>query len=345
MTTPDPLLALIIGVIILAAGAYALRPRRGLLARWQRWSATTRRVRIEDALKHLYDYEYRRLLCTGPSLAGALDIRPEESARLLEQLGDMHLVRPAGEGYALTADGRSYALRVIRMHRLWERYLADEAGMGEMQWHAEAEDEEHRMTPVDADRLAAQMGNPRFDPHGDPIPTATGDVPARRGVPLSQAPAGNPMEIVHVEDEPPAVYAQIVALGLGPGQRLRVLESSPMRIRFEADGNEHILAPVAAGNITVLPLAAEPQAELPSATLASLAPGRSALVAGISRRCRGLQRRRLMDLGIVPGTLVEAELAGPAGGPVAYRVRGALIALRRNHAELVHITADTGGKE
>lgn len=344
MTAPDPLLALIIGALILAAAGLALRPRHGLLARWQRWRATTLRVRIEDALKHLYDYEYRRLLCTGPSLAGALHIRPEESARLLERLAEMQLVRPAGEGYALTTDGRSYALRVIRMHRLWERYLADEAGMGEMQWHAEAEEAEHRMTSLDADRLAAQMGNPRFDPHGDPIPTASGDVPARRGVPLSQAPAGDLLEIVHVEDEPPAVYAQIVALGLGPGQRLRVLDSAPERIRFETDGNEHILAPVAAGNITVLPLAAESPAELPPATLASLPPGRSALVAGISRRCRGLQRRRLMDLGIVPGTVVEAELAGPAGGPVAYRVRGALIALRRTHAELVHITADEGGR-
>jgi DtxR family Mn-dependent transcriptional regulator len=344
MTTPDPLLSLIIGVIILAAGAYALRPRRGLLARWERWRATTRRVRIEDALKHLYDYEYRRLLCTGPSLAGALALSPEDGARLLTSLADAGLVRPDGDGFALTAEGRSYALRIIRMHRLWERYLADEAGMGEMQWHAEAEDAEHRMTSLEADRLAARMGNPRFDPHGDPIPTAAGDLPARRGVPLSQIPAGEPTEIVHVEDEPPAVYAQIVALGLEPGMRLRVLETAPERIRFETEGTEHILAPVVAGNITVLPLAVEPPVELPTATLASLPPGRSALVAGISRRCRGLQRRRLMDMGIVPGTVVEAELAGPAGGPVAYRVRGALIALRRKHAELVHITVRTEGK-
>ena len=345
MNTPDPVAALLIAAGVLCILGVVLWPRHGLLAGWQRLRMNTRRVHIEDALKHLYDCEYRRIACTGQSIAGALAITPEVSTRLLERLAAMRLVHPEGDGYALTGEGRSYALRVIRMHRLWERYLADETGLEEMQWHAQAEEAEHRMTQVEADRLAARMGNPPFDPHGDPIPTASGDVPARRGVPLSQVGAGELTEIVHIEDEPPAVYAQIVAIGLVPGQRLRVLETTAERIRFDADGNEGVLAPVVAGNVTVLPMKAEEQVEIPSETLATLELGQAAVVAGIVRRCRGVQRRRLMDLGIVPGTLVHAELKGAAGGPVAYRVRGALIALRRSprgtHSD--HTRGDTIG--
>jgi len=64
-------------------------------------------------------------------------------------------------------------------------------------------------------------------------------------------------------------------------------------------------------------------------------------VEGIFPACRGMERRRLLDLGLVPGTRVVAEFASPAGDPVAYRVRGALIALRTQQADLIHIQPDT----
>ena len=76
--------------------------------------------------------------------------------------------------------------------------------------------------------------------------------------------------------------------------------------------------------------------------MSALQPGEAAQVTGISALCRGLERRRLLDLGIVPGTFVEAELRSPSGDPTAYRVRGGLLALRREQADLIHVTAASG---
>lgn len=72
-------------------------------------------------------------------------------------------------------------------------------------------------------------------------------------------------------------------------------------------------------------------------SLAALKPGQSARVVGISPRCRGPERRRLMDLGLLPGTWVRAEFTSPLGDPTAFRVRGALIALRQEQARLIEI--------
>jgi DtxR family Mn-dependent transcriptional regulator len=99
------------------------------------------------------------------------------------------------------------------------------------------------------------------------------------------------------------------------------------------------LAPILAANISVMPLPREQIVEeTPSERLTSLKPGEQAQVRNISQACRGLERRRFMDLGILPGTLVEAEMTSPSGDPTAYRVRGTLIALRQEQAEMINIT-------
>lgn len=333
----DPINALIFAGVVAVLFAALLWPRFGVLARWRRMRLSSRRVLIEDALKHLYDFEYRKIACTRQSIAGALAAGEDEATRVLDRLVTMGLVLARDEAFVLSDEGRSYALRVIRMHRLWERYLADETGLRETEWHEEAELQEHVLTANQADALAAQMGDPRYDPHGDPIPTAAGDLPNRKGVPLSQLRPGDVAEIVHVEDEPPTVYAQLVAQNLHPGLVVRVLENTREKVRFEAEGGENLLAPVVAANVTVVPLVDKRRIEGPHETLDALRIGESARVVGLSRRCRGQQRRRLLDLGLVPGTIVRAELSSAAGDPTAYAIRGATIALRRSHAGLIHI--------
>jgi DtxR family Mn-dependent transcriptional regulator len=119
---------------------------------------------------------------------------------------------------------------------------------------------------------------------------------------------------------------------------VRVIEVSQQQIRISADGDERILTPIMAANISVATLPSEDRVEPTShQRLSELDPGEQAEVVGVSRSCRGLERRRLMDLGILPGTTIEAELRGPSGDPTAYRVRGALIALRREQSELIYI--------
>lgn len=323
-----------VAIVILAVVFW---PNRGLWARWRRTLQHTRRVRIEDALKHVYDCEYKQLTATHKSIAGALSISGDEVARLLERLEGLNLLRSEGEMLTLTEDGRAYALRVIRMHRLWERYLADETGVSETEWHYQAEAKEHLLTTEQAYALAVHMGNPSFDPHGDPIPTAAGELPERRGIALTQLQPHQYAEVVHIEDEPTAVYAQLVAQGIHPGAHVRMISSNKNKVEVEVEGVENILAPIVAANVAVVPVGRVTRTEKAGATLADLAVGQSARVTGISRACRGPQRRRLMDLGILPGTLVTAEMRNAAGDPTAYSVRGALIALRKNQARMIHI--------
>ncbi len=333
----NPLHTLLIGSALLGILALLFWPDRGLLWRWRHGQTLNERVRLEDALKHLYHQEYKNRAATLESLSGALPLPQEQAAKLLAELEEMELVKAQYSSFGLTAEGRSYALRIIRTHRLWERYFADETGLTETQWHQEAERREHYTTPEQAEVLAMQMGNPLHDPHSDPIPSSSGDLPPLEGMPLTDFPLGEAGRITHIEDEPEALYAQLVAQGLYPGMYLRVLAKSPERLLCTADGEEIKLAPVVAANVTVVPLPKAVKLEQPHATLAALRVGEAAVVVGVSRACRGLQRRRLMDLGIVPGTNISAELSSMSGNPTAYNIRGATIALRKDQANLVHI--------
>jgi DtxR family Mn-dependent transcriptional regulator len=205
-------------------------------------------------------------------------------------------------------------------------------------WHDEAERREHTLSEGRVEELSAAMGHPVYDPHGDPIPTASGKLPPHTGTGVTSLKRGQVATIVHLEDEPREVYEQLLAAGLALESRLQLLDVSPQRIQIAVNGEEHSLAPVVAANITVMPLPEEQTTfEGPFESLASLSPGETAVVTEISPTCPGPQRRRLLDLGLVPSTTVRAELRGAKDGPVAYRIREALIALRREQANFVRV--------
>ncbi len=332
----DPLFSLLLVSAGLALGAVLFWPSAGLAWRWRRGLAATDRVEVEDALKHLWDGEYRQRPATLDSLAGVLGLSGRAAAELVDRLGRLDLLQLDDSALRLTSEGRREALRVIRIHRLWERYLADQTGLQPSEWHAHAERREHGTSEQQAEAMAATLGYPRFDPHGDPIPMASGEVPPHQGIPLTQLSADQAAEIVHIEDEPEAVFAQIAAAGLVPGMHVRVLDRSPHRIRLEAETEEVVLAPVVAANVTVLPIDV-PEDVTSMMRLSALSPGESASVVALAASCRGAQRRRLLDLGLVPGTEVTSELRAPSGDPTAYRIRGALIALRLDQASHIFV--------
>ncbi len=335
----QPLIYLLVAALVTAVGLLLFWPDRGLYWRWQQARQMTKRVLREDALKHIHSCEMHGRRPTMQSIAGALQITINETVELLDTMQAYELVRMVGGELRLTAKGRDYALHIIRAHRLWERYLADETGFAEVEWHGQAERYEHNLSPAEVDVLAAQLCHPTYDPHGDPIPTATGELVMHGDQPLTNLAVDQPARIVHLEDEPEAIYAQLVAEGLHPGLEVRLTEVSPHRVRFWTGDDEHILAPILAANISVLPLPKEAEVEAtPSERLTDLKTGEKARVLGISPACRGLERRRFMDLGILPGTLVQAEMSSPSGDPTAYRIRGAVIALRREQANLINIT-------
>ncbi len=334
----DPLVALL--VFGVAAGLVLVLswPRWGLVPRLLRLVRMTERVQLEDALKQIHQTEEGFGTATIESLAGALEVTRGTAVGLVERLAERHLALSEERRLSLTPAGREYALRMVRTHRLLERYMADNTGVAPAEWHEEAERREHAVSRAQAEALSATMGHPRFDPHGDPIPSATGELPARAGRPLSGFEAGTPVVVVHLEDEPRQAFERVIALGLRPGARLRLLDGTPTEIRFRFDGHEQVLPRVVADLITAEHLpAGESLDDRSHSTLADLAPGESARVVRLAAACQGLQRRRLLDLGVVPGTIVTAEFASPGGDPAAYRIRGALIALRRAQALLIQV--------
>lgn len=312
-------------------------PRKGGLARLQRTRENNERAMIEDALKYLFDCEYRNSACDLNSIAGTLDITLDKAGRLVEQLLKMSLIQMDDQNVSLTSTGRSYALRVVRVHRIWERYFADETSMKAADWHDEACRIEHQVTLEDTEKLAAQMGNPVFDPHGDPIPTADGKLPKPSGVSLNQLRKGQIGRITHLEDEPKSIYEQLLVLGLYPGMQVYVTEVSDSKVSFAADGDECSLTPLFASHITVEALSGKYEPAPKYELLSSLQIGEQAEVLGISPNCRGQQRRRLMDMGIVPGSRVSAVIRSASGDPTGYRVLGATVGIRAREAELIFI--------
>lgn len=336
---PDPKLALLVAALAAGLVAVIAWPDTGLYARWRRARRNDRRVMTEDALKRIFEIGLAGRGATRQDLATSLQRPGREIDALVAEMAAGGLLESEAEPLALTPAGHSQALHILRAHRLWERYLADETGFGATEWHQRAHEREHELSAAELDALAARLSHPTHDPHGDPIPTADGRMLAPAWPDLTELAAGQVARIVHLEDEPAAVYAQLVAEGLAPGMTIRVLERDPQRIRFWSDGDEHLLAPLLAVNVSVAPIPADAPApeDAPSARLSGLRPGQRAVVSGIAPACQGSERRRFLDLGILPGTRVEAALASPSGNPVAYRIRGALIALRHDQADFIQV--------
>ena len=312
-------------------------PRVGVLARIARLKVLSERVRVEDALKHLYDCETRGVPGTLEGLAGVLETSRGKALRILERAEALDLVIPAADGFRLSETGRAYALRVLRTHRLLERFLADRTGTQPADWHLQAERAEHKLSPDETERLARRMGHPLYDPHGDPIPTATGEVPAVRGTPLTYATPGTALRVTHLEDEPVEAFQRLIDQGFTLDLILRVTNVTREHIRYEVDGHEKTLARALAGNVTVEPVSDLGALDPGVITLDQLAVNEAGAVVGISPACRGPQRRRLLDLGVVPGTEIRAVMRSAAGDPIAYDIRGALIALRQEQAEWIRV--------
>lgn len=305
------------------------------------------RVAIEDALKHMHACEWRDRAATVDSLAGALSISSRRAVRLCEHMEHRGLIRTHHERLWLQRPGRDLALEVIRAHRLWERYLHDEARMPMASIHEQADRREHRRDAEDLNRMDAALGFPATDPHGDPIPTSDGRLPAPAARSLTDWPIDTPAVIAHLEDEPRPVYLQILAEGLTTGRTIRIIEKSERRIVFTDGEDRHVLAPLIASNVSVVAAvddASTDEGAAAAVPLTSLRFGEHANITGLDPTLRGYTRRRLLDLGLTAGAGISVAYRSFLGDPVAYRVRGSLIALRRDQAVHVHIRkSDSNG--
>jgi DtxR family transcriptional regulator, Mn-dependent transcriptional regulator len=327
-------------ILLVGLVAIVFWPRKGLAVRWKIWQLAIQRQQIEDALKYIFNLQLENQVATIDALSGALQLPQRKILRLVAQMQSQGLVEQHSGRITLTPAGQSWALQVVRAHRLWERYLADEARVPLDQIHEMAHKLEHKSSPVQIDDLDAALGHPSRDPHGDPIPNAAGvmrQMADETGTttPLTDWKAGERGKIVHLEDEPPVAYAQLIAEGLHIDQWVTVLESSNERITFTDGQREINIAPAIAANVFVQrPLRTE--AELvETIPLSELRSRTSARIVMLDDRCQGFTRRRFLDLGLTPGTEIFPELENSFREPRAYRVRGTLIALRNDQASMI----------
>jgi DtxR family transcriptional regulator, Mn-dependent transcriptional regulator len=162
------------------------------------------------------------------AIAERLDVSPASASAMVKRLESMGLVeREPYHGVKLTAAGERVALAVLRHHRLLELYLAEALGMSWDRVHEEAEVLEHAISPALSELIATKLGNPTHDPHGDPIPTAEGEIDEAPTRSLSELEPGSRGVFVRVSDADPDMLRYLAERGIAPGDRFEVVQREP----------------------------------------------------------------------------------------------------------------------
>ena len=131
----------------------------------------------EDYLKALYHLEMEFDSVSTNSIADYLDMKPSSVTEMLKKLAEKKFINyQKYKGTSLTKKGKLIALSIIRKHRLWETFLVDKLGFGWDQVHIIAEQLEHIKSEELIENLDNFLGNPKYDPHGDPIPNKDGEI-------------------------------------------------------------------------------------------------------------------------------------------------------------------------
>jgi DtxR family Mn-dependent transcriptional regulator len=204
---------------------------------------TTRHVSsaVEDYAKAIYSLQERdRTAVSTTALAERLDVTPGSASAMLRKLDELGLVTHARyHGVRLTEAGRRVALEVLRHHRLLELYLAKSLGVPWDRVHDEAEVLEHHLSEELEELIAAKLGDPTHDPHGDPIPTRDLELEALPTRSLQTLVAGERACFVRISDSEPAMLRYLAERGISPGDELEVVEKQPfdgpLFVRFGAD--------------------------------------------------------------------------------------------------------------
>ena len=210
---------------------------------------------IDDYAKAIFSLQSRDdEPVTTNALAVRLGITAGSVSAMLKKLDDLGLITHTPyRGVRLTDDGRRVALEVIRHHRLIESFLADALGMPWDRVHAEAEVLEHVLSEDLEQLIAAKLGHPTVDPHGDPIPTAALELQERSTHSLESLEPGQEGVFVRVSDSDPEMLRYLADCGISPGDRLVVRErqpfGGPLFVRF--GDREHAIGGQLAGAMRV----------------------------------------------------------------------------------------------
>jgi len=185
-------------------------------------------VAVQDYAKAIFTLESRDGAASTTDLAALLEVRPASVSGMLRKLSALGLVEHERyRGVRLTERGRRVALEVIRHHRLVELFLVESLGMTWDEVHAEAEVLEHALSEELEELIAAKLGDPTVDPHGDPIPSRElklAEIPAPT---LEELEPGEAATFVRISDAEPEMLRFLGERGIVPGARLKLVERQP----------------------------------------------------------------------------------------------------------------------
>jgi DtxR family Mn-dependent transcriptional regulator len=204
---------------------------------------------VQDYAKAIYTLESRDGEASTTALATLLEVRPASVSGMLRKLSALGLVEHERyRGVRLTARGRRVALEVIRHHRLVELFLVESLGMTWDEVHAEAEVLEHALSEELEELIAAKLGNPTVDPHGDPIPSRELKLAEKAAPALVELEPGETATFVRISDTDPEMLRFLGERGIVPGTKLEVVDRQPFDgpLFVRVGGKVHALGSVLA---------------------------------------------------------------------------------------------------
>lgn len=291
-------------------------------------SSRTNRVK-EDILKYLYDNKN----CTLNQILFRISLPSKSKLTLLHELEHRNFISLELPYINLTLKGEKKALNIIRKHRLYETYLSEKTGVLPHLWHEKAEKMEHNISDHEANALEKELQFPLYDPHGDPIPNASGDWVVyndeSKALPLTQIKSGQYAKVWHIEDEPVLFYKIIQKYGVSIHSTLQLLSISDKKAHILYQGDSIELDIIVAANIFVIPKE-ESQVEktLSPIRLTELHDDEKGKIVFISKECRGNSRSRILDLGFIKGAIIQKVFGNLLSDPSVYLVKNSQIALR-----------------
>jgi DtxR family transcriptional regulator, Mn-dependent transcriptional regulator len=192
-------------------------------------------VSEENYIKSIYHLQQETGLVNTNALAAEMNTRAASVTDMLKKLSGKKILQyEKYRGFKLTDNGKKIALSVVRKHRLWEYFLVEKLGFEWHQVHDIAEELEHVSSDILIERLQQFLGNPAFDPHGDPIPDSNGKIPKLNQQPLTHIPLTKTAVVSAVTNQSPQMLEMLKHYAIGIGTTVKVLQ------QFEFDGSLEI---------------------------------------------------------------------------------------------------------
>ena len=183
---------------------------------------------VEDYLKSVFHLTSQGGFATTSDIAAMLEVAPPSVSGMMKRLSETGLIEHVPyRGVQLTPQGRRAALQMIRRHRILESYLTSKLGFDWGDVHVEAERLEHAVSEKLIERMADALGEPRYDPHGAPIPTAAGEIEEAELVTLADTAVGTTVKLREVGDQNTERLHYLAEQRLTPGIELTVIDRQP----------------------------------------------------------------------------------------------------------------------